>query len=623
MTRRVPLLLAGAVFLLLLVKPASIFWLRTRQQARVPAVWARGESAGRFAVLLPRLFTTRWHDEALYAARAAKVLSHGLPYNPYWREDRAMKDWIQNFPVFFIMAGFSLPAGGDMDRGWILAVAVLGALWFLLFYEILLGWSRRQEAAAPLALFSVLFPDLYTWIFDINFSLRENWGRYISVFFQRGAEVRPHFDRLPAGMLTLFLLCLLFAACWKLLLRERPRPAHAALVGAGFGSLFFVHAYTHIFGLATLGVLATAAWILRPSRGARANMVMAFVVAAAVSIGSAALMASLIDPVTRADCLEIVGLEHTHRFYKVSLVHLILAGCGLLASVREPEPRRRAAWLVLTCAQAGIFACRSAQTALGFTVQPHHYIPMGSFMGALMLLLPLSRILGRAPWWSRRAAIAAGLVVGLGFLTNESLAAARGYRLFGLPQDLEAGLAWVRANTQKDALVLSLSMEANEALALRTQASVQVAPASPPVVAPFSKERYYSKVAELLKALDADVERFLDERCLLPRAKSQVAAAISRSLRAGEVPDREAFEAAEWFHPLLWGVTADGPFLEGRGRVRALARSSLPLERPYYLWLHDADARFLRRAPQALGGRRVFREGSVSIYEFATIKKGG
>lgn len=620
MTRRLPLLLAGAVFLLLLFKPASMSLLRAREAASTPASWQEGPSGGRFAVLLPRLFATRWHDEALYAARAAMVLRHGLPYDPYWREDRGLKDWIQGFPVFFAMAGFSLAAGSDMDRGWLLAAAVLGACWFLLFYEVLLGWSGKETAAAPLALFSVLYPDLYGWLFDINFGLRANWERYASVFIQQGAEVRPHFYRLPAGMLTFLLLCLLFVASWKLLMQERVRPAASALLGVGFGLLFFVHAYTHAFGLATLGTLAAAAWLLRPSAGARANMLTAFFAAVLVSIGSAALMSRLIDPLTRADCLQIVGLEHTHRFYKITLIHLLLGGLGLLAARRETEAPRKAAWLVLACAQAGIFACRNAQVVFGFTVQPHHYIPMGSFMGAMMLLLPLSRRLGRASWWDRRKAITASVLVCLGFLANETVAAARGYSLFGLPADLESGLSWVRAHADKDALVLSLSMQTNEALALRTQASVQAAPVSPPIASPFSKERYYSKVAALLRTLDANEDLFLEQRFLLPRVKLRVVNDIVADIHAGRVPAREAFEEAEWFHPLLWGVMDDAPFLEGRERIRVLARGVAPLEPPYYVWLDDPDIRFLRRPLQSLGGRQVFRSGAVSIYEFARMR---
>lgn len=615
MTRRAHWLAACAVLAFMLFKPAAMAVLRAREARRAPEAWARVPASGRFALLVPRLFAARFHDEALYASRAHRVLTHGFPYDPYWVEDRALKDWVQDFPVFYAMAGFAAVAGGDMNRGWILAGAVVAAAWLLFFDGVLFAWCGRRRVSVPLALFSILFPDLYGWVFDVNLSLSANLQRYAGVFVQQGALTRPGFYRLPAGMLSLLALAGALVALARLAGDQRPRTARAAAVGSWFGGLFLVHAYAHAFGLAALGAAAALAWLGFASAPARRNLSVAFAAALIVSAAAAALSSLGVDPRARADSLEIVGLVRTHRFYLVSLVHLAVGGAALLALARETDVRRRAAWLVLAAAQAAGFAARSAQVVTGFTVQPHHFIPLASFFGCGVLLLPFSRWLAGRSWWTRRTAAAACAVVLAGALANDAVAAKRSYRLFGLTPDEQAGVDWLRANAPKDSVVASLSMDVNELVPLYTSSSVMVPPASPPISTLYTKERYYEKTAELLSLLDVDAPRFLAERWLVPADKLAVQSELARRQRDGEPPDPELFEKAEWFQPFLWGGTADAPVLEGRARIAALAAARpSPAREPAFLWLNDGDARFLRRPPERSGWRLSLRGTAFSLY---------
>jgi hypothetical protein len=317
---------------------------------------------------------------------------------------------------------------------------------------------------------------------------------------------------------------------------------------------------------------------------------------------------------------QIVGLEHAHRFYLVSLVHILLAGIGLFALRRETENWRRGAWLALIGLQLGVFAARASQVITGITVQPHHFIPIGSFFGCGIFLFPLTRWLAGRKWWNMAFALAVSSLVIIAAVSNDAVAARRSYRLFGLSQDLSAGLDWIAENLPKDSTVASLSMEVNEAIPLYTSSSVLVPPASPPVVTLFSKERYYQKVAQLLVACGADAPRFLNERWLIPREKVLVQTRMGKALHAGQDSAREDFEQSEWFHPFFWGVNEDGPVLTGRERIVQLTSVVPPLQRPYYVWLDDADSRFLNQPLSSRGGKLEFRNGSVAIYSFVAAQ---
>lgn len=614
--RRAPLVLAAGVFLFVWLRPLYAAHLRRQAAAQAPEVWAREPMNGRFAVLLPELMGTRYHDEAMYAARVHQILLHGRPYNPYLRQERGPRSWLHQSLAMYVMALFGRLCGGDLNRGWILAAATLAALWFLLFYAAFAWWSGSAQAAGVLALFSILFPDVYFWLLDVNFNPSVLWHRWLDVFFQHGDGIRPNFYRLPSNFLSLFLLALLLLGLWRLLCTGRPAPLKAIALGAGFGALALVHAYSHVFGLAVLTVLTALVWWRKDPPQAKAALGVTLAAALAVTAGYAALMSWAIDAESRAYALKLSGWMPSRHFYLVTLIHPLFAAFGFWKLSLETSAEKRWAWLVLSASQLAVFGCRNGQVLAGAMIQPFHFIPLGSFTGALMLTLPLSQALAGQRWFDRRATRAAGLAVVLLALVNEKSAAERTFRLLGLPRDVQGALDWVAREVPRDGLVVSLSAEANKTIPLYTQAKVAVSPPDPNVSSPFTPDEYFGSVARLLKTCEADPARFLEDRWLLSGPKNELLRRIGREEFSLARADRDLLEPAMWFYPQYAWDASDAPIVAGRRRIAELYRSAAKLDPPFVLWVDKKDERYLGRSPEALGGRLVYENPEIRLYAF-------
>jgi hypothetical protein len=588
--------------------------LRDQMRRDTPEAWQNLPTNGRFSLLLPFLFN-RYHDEAAYASMAHEILRHGVPRNPWWPEERGFGSWIQNCVALYPLAGLSWLFDGNMTAAWCLGVALIGAGWLLLFYRVFYWWSQKSEVALPLALFCALFPDVNMWLLDINFNPRINFERYAAAFFQHQANLRPHFYRLPSGFLTLFLMCWLFLGVWRLLCEERKRTLPAMVLGAGVALLAWVHPFEFVFGMATLMVLFFAHWIWPAHAARKWNITAAFLTALPVGFFCMGLISHTVNPQAWHEHLELLGIEYTRRPYLITAIHLIFAGGGFYLFSREKDPKRRAAWLFLTCAQIAIFLCRNQHVLLGFTVEPFHYIPLGSLLGALMLYLCLSDWMASSRNWTPRAgAVACGVIL-CWALFNEKTSAERMYRMFGMPQEKEAAFDWARENIPGDALLLSTSMMTNEAIPLYTNAQVFGAPLGL-ITTPFTLDAYFKKMAVLLKSCHADAERFITQRWLLPETRHALQAqTVIEQHELGEVNLRN-FDAEEWFYSFHRDFKTFEGVRRRQDEFRKDIEDAKPLEGPYYVWLDSDDASLLTGPLEKYGGARVFGNGAVSIYRF-------
>jgi hypothetical protein len=612
--RLVPALAAAFVFGLLLFRPFYVARLRDRMRRDQPQAWEALPTNGRFHLLIPQLTAFRYHDEAFYAACAREILKHGRPYDPFWRE--GVGSWIQDSLDLLPLAAAAAPFGGNMNRAWVATVAVLGTAWFLLFYMVFRWWSRKDEVAVPLALFSVLFPDLYTWLLDVNFHLAVDKERYLHVFFQHLSELRPHFYRLPSGFLSEFFMCLLFLGLWRLAVAERRRPAAAAALGAAFGLMAWVHPFEFVFCMATLLVM-TAAVLLRPTpTERRRNLLVAFLTALPIAVFCMGVVSRSVAPADWKDHLDLLGAVFTRRPFLITLIHPVFAGLGVWAMSRERDEARRTAWLLLSCAQIAIMLCRNVHVVMGFYVQPFHYIPLGSFMGCLMVFLYASERLAAWPRWNRAAGAALGAVIALWALGNEKAGAESTYKLFGLPRAQEAALDWTRDHVPDDSLVLSLSMMTNESLPLYTGARGYVSTLQV-FKAPFTERRYLEKVARLVKTFHADPDRFLAARWILPSERWKLSAEEDRDQRGLGFVDLGKLEPLEWFFSFNRDYQNDEAVIRRRAEMKGLVESAEPLPGPYYLWVNAEDAPLLDRSPESGGGERVYHGDGVDLYRFA------
>ena len=606
--RNRPALVAIGVFLFLLIKPAYIAYLRHHVAVKYPEIWRDLPTNGRFRLLLPGLTSTLFGDQSQYSARVHQILLHGFPVNPYWREERGLHSWFHQFIPMYALAGVVWICGGDMNLGWIVAVAILGALWFLLFYHAFRWWSVRDDVAIPLALFSILFPDIYFFLLDINFSPAITWERYAVTFFQHFSIVRPYSYRMPSNFLTQLPLCFLFVRTWKMMNAPGRGLREAVWVGLGYGALAAVHVYVFIVGMATLSVMAVCSWILDQSRASRWRPALALAIALGLSAAYFALLLHVSAPHTSSiDSMELQRLEHSRRFYLITLIYPLFACFGFYQGKREQGARRNA-WHFLAMTQIAVFLCRNAQVILGVTIQPFHFIPMGSLTGCFMVFLWLSGVLARVSWWNRHVALAVSLGIVLWALSNEKAGAEQTYRMFGLPLDTDAGLQWVESNVPKDGLVLSLSAEVNHLIPIYTSAKTQFAPWSPNLSSPFTTDHWIYKIAQLLKTCHADVDRFLADRMPKGEAADRMFARGNAEMQLMGKVDRVFSECSLWDVRFL----RDCP-----RRIAAMSETAKPIDPPFYLWVDSTDNRYLEETPESFGGRVAFANALVRIYKFA------
>ncbi|MBI5623856.1 MAG: hypothetical protein HY924_08765 [Elusimicrobia bacterium] len=610
-----PMLWAGLVFLILMFRPAYIAVLRAGGAEASPQEWVGVHTDGSFAVLLPELLHSRWYDEANYAARVQQVLLHDLPYSPYWAEFREPEHWLAGLLTYYILAAPAYLLGGDLNLAWLVTGALTGAAWFLLLHAVLRWWSGSDTAALPLALFSVLFPDVYFWLLDINLHWAVVQDRLLTTFFQQGSLVLPYFRRLPSYYLTFLLSCLLFLGAWHLSQSPERRPVGSVLIGLGFGLMSLVHYFEFAYGMAVLGLFAGAVLLSGPSRLNRWNIAVCLAAALTASAGYVLLQVVFVQTNLLSRAPDLAAIEHTRRPTPMAAVHLLLGGALWWAAKREADPGKRSAWLLLAAAQAAAFCARNGQVLTGWTAQPFHFIPMASFMGCAALFSWVAARLGRASWWTPGLAAAAVLVVAGWGLANEAVAARRTYRFCGHPSGVEAGYAWVRANLPKDGLVLTPSMTANTGLPLYTAAKVEVPPISAPVLIFYTKEEYLRRVARMLKTCRVDVERFISERWLLPGPAEELRRRASAAVNAAGRIDPDILEPSQWFFVYSYMDRSDDLVLRGRARLRELYASEAPLEGRFWVWLNDRDRPLVVEQPEAWGAKKVFQVPGVSIYE--------
>lgn len=614
--RRPAFLAALGVFFLLLFRPAYMARLRGQAEARMPEYWSKLPTNGRFRVPLPILAATRYHDEALYAARVRQILIHGVPRNPYWRDDPFAINWVKDCLPFYLLAAVAFAFGGDLTLAWTVSVALFGALWFLLAFVALRWWSGRDAVALPLALFSALFPDFYLWLLDVNFNpgiLLERWS---SVFFHAGTALLPEGHRLPFTHLSFLLVAALFWWTWRLLWTERASIPRFAALGLGYGAMVLVHPFEFLFVMMTLLVLWLAAMARKAPVEQRWNLTVACLASAVLPLGFAALLLFGVDERTRRESVEMVGSLKTHKFYLTSLIHVLAAWLGGRALAREAEPGRRAAWWLLVASQLAAFVLRNAQVVMGFHLSPFHYIHLGSLTGGMMGLLWLSGVLAKRAWWERRLATAAcaGLVALA--LAREKAAAEATYLMFGLPRDTDAALAWAAREIPKDGLVLTLSIATTKNVALFTKGKLVAPPGDSNVAGLFTDERFLGSVARLLKTCRADPDRFLAERWVLPERRAEVFRRVIYEQNLLHTVDLAAFETVDWFYPYLHRNASAEKVLEGRRLVKELYAKAEPVPRPFHLWVDAGDERFLTQDPASFGGTLAYVNDSVKVYRF-------
>lgn len=612
--RKFAFLSAAALFFLLIYRPLYASYLRSEEARRDPAAWAARPLNGSFSVLVPQLATSRVRDEVTYASTVNQIRVHGFPYSAYLREYRAPHEWAMNFVPAYLVAAVGVLTRTGPSWSWALTVALTGALWALFFFALFQKWAGKPELAVPAALFCAFYFDLHSWLLDVNLSPAVNLLRLRQTFLPDGALLLPHQHRMTSPFLSVLLMCLLLLAAWRLARETKARPGAAALLGFGLAAMSFVHSFEFVFGGATFALFAVWAWLAKHPR--RKDLALALAACVALSAALSAWLFFSRDPAAWRDTLDISGLRHERPFYKMALLHLLVAGLAVWKGRGAAEPWRRDAWLLLAASQAAGFLCRESQVFTGLLLQPFHYIPMASLAGALVFYLwGLETLAASGRWTPRVGAAATAAVMLAGFLFQKRVAE-NSYPVLGLPADMEAALSWTDGNVPKDGLVLSLSMEANLALPLYTKAKLPVQPVSAPYAAIITRDEHIRRLAGLLKSAGADAPRFLAERWLPPGEWARRMDRLQELQVRQATVDLALVETIEWYATYLYGRVTDADIAAAHRDVLAALPEAKELPRPFWLWVGPYDAPLLKTAPEKRGGRLVYSNPSTRLYAF-------
>lgn len=623
--RRPVRLALGAVLAYALFSP---FWIpvlagamRERLARGLPEEWARVANGGSLQVASPYVVGSVAVDNGFYAMRARQVLLRGLPLDPFTQDGRP-GSWLFDSAWPYFLAGCSLLAGGDLQWGFVLASGAAAALKVLAFFLLFRHAGGCPRAGLVAALATFLFWDALSWLSllaqtlaALPFSGDASWLPSWLVQLPRRIFNPPHVQdscRFPSVGLTSVWVLGCLAGAYRLGRSPRELRGRSALSGLATGFLGgFLHFFEWSFTVATLACwTALSPWAGLPAAGRR-NAAWSFAGAAAGAGAFLALAQSLTGS-ARDDLIQRVAWPVT--FHSETVTFLLYAGlCGLAA--RRDAPRR-SLWLLFLALFAAVSLLSLAQYVVGYDLQfTYHYAAYGNLAagvaGVAWVLArghAFRRGLGRHAW------VLLGALCAWDFSMNKAWSE-KYFRLYGAPRPLERSLRWLGSHGAPGAILVTASPLAYFGLPFWTHARTLVSPGLPSYGNPLrSRSENLRGLAVMLKAGGFDVEAFLRERWFGFQEREERAVRLSFFTRDHAEREREG---AMWAYGIL-NEMARRPEALARSaeEIRRSFRTQPPLERPYYLWLHEEETRLLSRPPEERGGRRVFQEGPVSIYLF-------
>ena len=587
--------------------------LRHRLAAGLPEEWDKTVNNGPFTYVSPLIVSTRNHEEGVYAIKVRQILRHGFPYDPH-TGDRSLRSWIFDCMLFYPLAPFAWIAGGDIQKGWILAHASLAVLWTLFFFGLFRRCGAEHEYSLLFATAAFFFLDVFMWPFlNIMTALPVPRDLATRLFFLPARATGPvQFMRLPTPGMTFLWLYGALAASVLLAAAPRRRAAAAVLTGILVASLCLAHFYEWTFGVACLAFLLAAAMFFEPPGPWRWNLAAANAVSLAIS-AAYYLFASRMTSGVMGDIIYRMGTPGERYFVPSSPAYLVLAYVFWRHS-RRFSGAARWIWLSAAVQEAACFPLLNLSLLLGYNMQFDHYHMMGSFTSAVFCLcwLAESKPLKRA--LKPHAAVLVAAIFAWVALREKSWADTH-YRLFGTPRDVASAAEWMNGHVPPGSTLLALSGALTEFLPQRLDMTWAVANGSPSYGSPIPTARNLEGIARIVKTVGADPDRFLSERWAnFPTldARKQLRTYLTRNL-AWEETDREA-----WPYFLLniraWRLTPGG---WEEGEFRRYYRQSPPIPRPFYLWLQKGDEALLTKTPEALGGGLIYENPSVRLYRFS------
>ncbi|MBI5245165.1 MAG: glycosyltransferase family 2 protein [Elusimicrobia bacterium] len=605
----VPLVL-GLTLLSFVISPLYMVFLRHRFARDLPMEWESVSNNGRFAYASSLLITAKNIEEGRYATKVRQAYLHGFPYDPYIG-DRSLKSWLFDCLAFYPLALFLIFTCGNLQWAWVLAHAVLGALWVWGIYRVLRG---PPERACLLPLLAAAF------IFFFNDSLRhllclydfplQHLRIWLFLLFAY-ATGQIQWMRLPTPGLTALFPFALLCGAYRLALADSPRRLWAALLGAAMGLLCLAHAFEWVVGCAALGLFFVIAGAMGLGRAGRWNLGIAAFTALVVSLAYYFFCHRLTSDIM-PDIIARVGAPRGNFQFR-TLFFLAWAALFLWRA-RGKEGAGRWRWALYGSVALSVLFAGNFSVVLGYDLQFYGHTER---LAQIAVLLALADWLLERPerlkWLNTHAGVLLALIFCWVFLREKAWSDTH-YKIFGTPRRMEEAMSWVDKNTPPGSLVLSLSGVVAQQLPLWTDARALITAGNPNYGSPRSTADILRGFARTLKTARVDMEPFLRDRWEDSLEKDTHMQQYAYHMRTVSM---DLTEKAFW-QPFLLDVQGynQAGIRAAAEQIRRYYREEPPASLPYYLWVNRSEERLLLEPPERRGGVLAYENPAVRIYAF-------
>ncbi len=558
-----------------------MFSCRKAWQSHYPTLACAWSNNGRFTVL-GMLGTETTYEELAYAARAQEVTDHLIPFDPFIKENRSFRMMVPDYLTYRII-GIARLAAGDMSWAWLTMRFFCCWLWFILVYAICLELTQARSVSFFCASFVTCQSYILTFLFVTNLHWGIGWNTWLqNAWIMLSYGHTESVCRLPRPGLTyaLLLAAILLAAKSA----DRKTWGWAAVSGVCGGLLSFVRMDIYSIYLA-------ASWVFAWVYTAKNRFCWQPFLSAALTLSIGLPCMYGMFPIDADFAARFISFGHSPFLWV--LPYLIIA-YGLIRATSAPLPLFLASILIAD------FCLLNIRILTGHYISPLNWAYPGNIcaFAAASFFLP-GALRGKNRLWRYAATVA----ISAAFLQGVAFAAIH-YPFYGLPKDYDAALTWLKRNTIRDSVVMTLDPEVDGLIPVFTHSKTALAiPLA--MVSDFPLAANASRLLAILDFFGVKRDRFLQEFWEAPPLDRRTMDQVDRSAEV-----KLSLMSLTFFH--------HNPPNRTRRLLDEAARQPAALPDFDYVWSGDFERRYMD--PQFAVRRNlkeIYRNPSVVLYERA------